>query len=41
MYLNYKIFDDIIIEIGKSKQKKIELNNNNKFTELPLMNIIN
>jgi hypothetical protein len=39
MYLNYKIFDDIIIEIGKSKQKKIELNNNNKFTELPLMNI--
>ena len=37
MYLNYKIFDDIIIEI--EKQKKIELNNNNKFTELPLMNI--
>lgn len=25
MYLNYKIFDDIIIEIGKSKQKKLNL----------------
>ena len=37
MYLNYKIFDYIIIEI--KKKKKIELNNNNKFTELPLMNI--
>ncbi len=25
MYLNYKIFDDIMIEIGKSKQKIINL----------------
>ena len=33
MYLNYKIFDDIIIEIGKSKQKRIKLNNNNKFAD--------
>ena len=33
MYLNYKIFDNIIIEIGKSKQKRIKLNNNNKFAE--------